>query len=295
MSATGDLSRPGPAGRTAGAESPGRKALARFRRRATARVGMLVLAVLLLASLLAPWIAPYGPAEIDLASTLQGPSAAHWLGTDENGRDVLSRLIWGGRVSLAVGVAAMLASVTLGTLLGALAGFLGGWADTVISRTIDGMLSIPLFFFLLTALALLGSTLPNLILAIALTGWMTVARIVRGEVLASRAQPFVEAATALGATPCHILFRHALPQSFPSIIVAATLGVAYAILTESALSYLGLGVQPPTPSWGNMLSDARGYAWQLPMLAFYPGATIFAAVLAFNAVGDALRDATDPR
>lgn len=255
---------------------------------------VVILAVVGVTSVLAPWLAPYDPARIDLFDTLAPPSAEHWLGTDENGRDVLSRLMYGGRISLSVGLASMLAAIAFGSVLGALAGFFGGVVDTVISRVIDGMLSVPLFFFLLTALALFGSTLFNLVLVIALTNWMPVARIVRGEVTVNREMQYVESATALGVRPLGILFRHILPQSLPSIIVAATLGVAYAILTESALSYLGLGVRPPTPSWGNMLADARGFIWQNPMLTVYPGAVIFLSVLAFNAIGDALRDATDP-
>lgn len=263
-------------------------------RKATARFALVTLIVLLIASALAPWIAPYDPSSIDLFRTLESPSADHWLGTDENGRDVLSRLMYGGRISLAVGLASMLAAISIGSVLGALAGFLGGWVDSLISRIIDGMLSVPLFFFLLTTLSLFGSSLTMLVVVIALTNWMQVARIVRGEVTSNRETQYVESATALGARHLSVLFRHVLPQSIPSIIVAATLGVAYAILTESALSYLGLGVRPPTPSWGNMLADARGYIWQTPMLTVYPGVLIFLSVLTFNALGDAIRDATDP-
>nr|WP_282567804.1 ABC transporter permease [Devosia sp. 1635] len=226
---------------------------------------------------------------------LSAPSGTHWLGTDENGRDILSRLLYGGRVSLSVGLASVTAAVFIGATLGALAGFLGGWVDSLISRIIDGMLSIPLFFFLLTTLALFGSSLPILILAIAATTWMPVARIVRGEILANRELLYVEAAAALGVPRMTILFRHVLPQSTPSIIVAATLGIAEAVMVESALSYLGFGVRPPTPSWGNMLAEARGYIFQNPWLTVYPGALIFLSVLAFNTIGDALRDATDPR
>ena len=279
---------------TPASDSPAKRAWRRFWRQGTGKVAVFVLLFFTLVSIFAPWLAPYGPAEMDLFQTLAPPSRQHWLGTDENGRDVLSRLMYGGRISLAVGLASMLAAITIGSVLGALAGFLGGWVDTLISRLIDGMLSIPLFFFLLTALSLFGSSLPNLILVIAATTWMPVARIVRSEVTANREKHYVESATALGASRKTILFRHLLPQSAPSIIVAATLGVAYAILTESALSYLGLGVQPPTPSWGNMLSDARGFIWQTPLLTVYPGTLIFLSVLAFNAIGDALRDATDP-
>ena len=275
-------------------ESPGRRAWRRFWRSGTGVGALGVLLLVGLASALAPWIAPYDPARIDLFNTLAPPFAEHWLGTDENGRDVLSRLMHGGRISLSVGLSSMFAAIVIGSALGALAGFFGGFVDTAISRLIDGMLSVPLFFFLLTTLALFGSTFLNLVIVIALTNWMPVARIVRGEVTVNREMQYVESAIALGVRPLGILFRHILPQSLPSIIVAATLGVAYAILTESALSYLGLGVRPPTPSWGNMLSDARGFIWQVPMLTVYPGAVIFLSVLAFNAIGDALRDATEP-
>lgn len=274
--------------------SPAARAVRRFLRRGTSRIALVVLTIVTLSSLLAPWIAPYSPSEINLFNMLADPSPQHWLGTDENGRDVLSRLLHGGRVSMAVGLAAMFAAILIGSLLGALAGFAGGWVDSIISRLIDGMLSIPMFFFLLTTLSIFGSSLPILILAIALSNWMQVARIVRGEVMASKAMQFVESATALGLTRTKTLFVHVLPQSVPSIIVAATLGVAYAILTESALSYLGIGIRPPTPSWGNMLADARGYIWQAPLLTVWPGVLIFVSVLSFNALGDALRDATDP-
>jgi len=198
-------------------------------------------------------------------------------------------------VSLSVGLASVTAAIVIGSVLGALAGFLGGWVDSLISRLIDGMLSIPMFFFLLTTLALFGSSLPILILVIAMTTWMPVARIVRGEITANRELQYVEAAAALGVPRFTILFRHILPQSTPSIIVAATLGIAEAIMVESALSYLGFGVRPPTPSWGNMLAEARGYIFQNPMMTVYPGAMIFLCVLAFNTIGDAMRDATDPR
>lgn len=288
MSATSDATQP-----IIGA-SPGHRAWRKFWRRGSAVGAVLVLVLLILSSALAPWIAPYDPNRIDLFTTLEQPSAEHWLGTDENGRDILSRLLHGGRISLSVGLTSMFAAILLGSVLGALAGFFGGVVDSVISRVIDAMLSVPLFFFLLTALALFGSNLTNLVIVIALTNWMPVARIVRGEVTANRELQYVESATALGLSRLGILFRHVLPQSLPSIIVAATLGVAYAILTESALSYLGLGVRPPTPSWGNMLADARGYIWNRPMLTVYPGLLIFFASLAFNAIGDALRDATDP-
>jgi peptide/nickel transport system permease protein len=210
------------------------------------------------------------------------------------GRDLLARLLYGGRVSLGIGLSAMLGAIMLGTFLGAVAGFWGGALDAVIMRVTDAMLSFPLFFFLLTVLSLIGSSIPNLIIVIALTSWMNVARLVRAEVLKVKVQQFVEAARAVGNTNWRILLRHILPHTVPSIIVAATLGVANAILTESALSYLGLGVKPPDPSWGNMLSSARSYIWNASHLVLYPGLAIFGTVLLFNAMGDGLRDALDP-
>jgi peptide/nickel transport system permease protein len=267
----------------------------RLLRQRSAQLALFVLGVVAILAIFAPWIAPYQPQDIDLFKMLSQPDGDHWLGTDENGRDIFSRLIYGGRVSLTVGLAAVAAAVLFGAVLGAVAGYLGGWVDSLISRLIDGMLSIPLFFFLLTTLALFGSNLPNLILVIAASTWMPVARIVRGEITALREMQYVEAATAIGVSKTGILFRHLLPQAVPSIIVAATLGVADAIMVESALSYLGFGIRPPTPSWGNMLAEARGYIFQNPMMSVYPGMLIFVCVLAFNTLGDALRDATDPR
>jgi len=231
---------------------------------------------------------------MDLMNTLAPPSREHPLGTDQSGRDVLSRLLYGGRVSMLVGLASMAASIVIGSVLGALAGYWGGWVDSLISRATDMMLSVPMFFFLLTVLSILGSSMPILVIAIALSNWMQVARMVRAEVLANKNLAFVESATALGLTRARTLARHILPQSLPTIIVAATLGIAYAILTESALSYLGIGVTPPTPSWGNMLADARSYIWVSPLLTLWPGVMIFITVLAFNALGDTLRSATDP-
>lgn len=255
---------------------------------------LLFLILIHLAGYLAPWIAPYSYERIDLMHTLEPPGAEHLLGTDESGRDVASRLIYGARISLSVGLVAMTISLTLGTLLGAVAGFVGRWVDSLIMRFTDGMLCIPLFFFMLTFLALMGSSMTNIVISIALSSWMPAARVVRGEVLSQKNLDFVTAARALGMPRWRILFSHVLPQSIPSIIVAGTLCVAYAILMESALSYLGLGVQPPMPSWGNMLSNGRGYLWSAPSLAFYPGALIFLTVLAYNFMGDGLRDILDP-
>ncbi|MDP9359359.1 MAG: ABC transporter permease [Chloroflexota bacterium] len=253
-----------------------------------------VLVVIHVVALAAPVIAPKDPNQIMPMRRFQSPSAEYWLGTDENGRDLASRIVYGSRVSLLVGLSAMAFSIVLGTLIGLFAGFAGGIVDAILMRITDGMLSIPLFFFIITALAVLGAEIYKIVIVIGLTSWMTVARIVRGEVLRSKQLMFVEAARSLGASAPRILFRHVLPLSFPSIIVAATLGVAYAILLESSLSYLGLGVQPPTPSWGNMLSNARTYMWSQPWLTFYPGVLIFLTVLLYNWLGDGLRDALDP-
>jgi peptide/nickel transport system permease protein len=268
-----------------------RRRWTRFSKNRLALASLLLLLMVHLTAFLAPLLAPYSPQQIDLLRRFAPISTEHPLGTDENGRDVLSRLMYGGRVSLGVGFVAVLVAITIGTALGGLAGYFGGATDAVIMRVADGMLAIPLFFFMLTALALFGSALPNLIIAIAVTSWMAVARIVRGEVLSCKALEYVDAAHAVGATHSRILCRHILPQALPSVIVAATLGVAYAILTESALSYLGLGVRPPTPSWGNMLSSARSYLRTAPHLAIFPGLLILLTVLAYNSLGDGLRDA----
>ncbi len=288
----------GPAREKEGAQgrvtSPRRRAWQRLRRNRIALVSLGLLLVIHLVALAAPVVAPKDPNQIMPMRRFQSPSAEYWLGTDENGRDLASRVVYGSRVSLLVGLSAMTFSIVLGTLIGLFAGFAGGIVDAILMRITDGMLSIPLFFFIITALAVLGAEIYKIVIVIGLTSWMTVARIVRGEVLRSKQLMFVEAARSLGASSSRILFRHVLPLSFPSIIVAATLGVAYAILLESSLSYLGLGVQPPTPSWGNMLSNARTYMWSQPWLTFYPGVLIFLTVLLYNWLGDGLRDALDP-
>ena len=274
--------------------SPGRRAAARFRRNRLATAALALLVVLHAFVVLAPWIAPYGPESVQLVNRLEAPSRAHWLGTDEYGRDVLTRLLYGGQVSLAVGLTSMAASMLIGVAIGAVAGYAGGTADSVLMRITDGMLAIPLFFVALMALAMLGATLVNLVAIIALSSWMTVARAVRAEVLRTRELEFVTAAQALGCSRPRILLRHIVPQSIPSITVAATIGVAFAVLLESALSFLGLGVQPPAASWGNMLSGARGYLRTAPGLAVMPGVLIFVTVLCYNWFGDGLRDAIDP-
>jgi peptide/nickel transport system permease protein len=271
-----------------------RRVLGRFWRNRLAVAALIVLAAVHVLVGLAPWIAPYGPEVVELFKRLQPPSREHWLGTDEYGRDILTRLLYGGRVSLAVALWSMAASIAIGVAVGAAAGYTGGPTDAVLMRITDGMLAVPLFFVALMALATFGATLVNLVVVIALSSWMTVARAVRAEVLRNRELDFVAAARALGCGRWRIVARHVVPQSIPSITVAATLGVAFAVLLESALSFLGLGVQPPAASWGNMLSGARGYLRTAPSLAVLPGLLIFATVLCYNWFGDGLRDAIDP-
>lgn len=267
----------------------------RFRRNRLAVAALAYLVLAHAAAVLAPRLVAHGPETIDLLSQFAPPSREHPLGTDETGRDVFSRLVFGARTSLAVGLAAMMVAMAVGTTLGALSAFYGRTIDAVIMRVTDGMLTVPTFFLALLVLAVFGSSVAKVVLVIGFTGWMVVARVVRAEVLRTLPQDFVVASRALGARELRILGRHLLPQALPSVIVAATLGVAYAVLTESALSYLGLGVQPPTPTWGNMLTGAQHYVWKSPVLALYPGAAIMLTVLSYNALGDALSDTLDPR
>ena len=267
----------------------------RFRRNRLALLALVYLALVHAAGALAPWIAPYEPEAIDLLNQFAPPSREHPLGTDETGRDVLSRLLVGAQTSLAVGLASMVLAIVIGTVLGGVSAAAGGAIDSVVMRVTDGMLTVPTFFLALLVLAVFGSSVTNVVLVIGATGWMVVARVVRAEVLRTLPQEFVLASRALGTGATRILVRHLLPQALPSLIVAATLGVAYAVLTESALSYLGLGVQPPTPTWGGMLTGAQHYVWKSPRLALYPGAAIMLTVLSYNALGDALSDTLDPR
>jgi peptide/nickel transport system permease protein len=262
------------------------------------RLGLAALVVLATVAILAtlgPVFWTIAPETTDPIHGLAGPTAVHPIGTDELGRDVLSRLLHGSRVTLLVGAAAMLGAILIGALVGAIAGFKGGWIDGVLMRFTDGMLAVPAFFFILVVITVLGTGVETLILVIGALSWMPVARVVYGETLRWKAAEFVIAAQSLGVPAPRLLLRHILPQAIPSLVVSATLGVAFAILTESALSYLGLGVQPPLPSWGNMLQRAQLYVFTAPTLALYPGLAITLVVLAFNFLGDGLRDALDPR
>jgi peptide/nickel transport system permease protein len=267
----------------------------RFKKNRLALVGLAMLVVLCGLALLAPWIAPYKPTAIDLFNTQVAPSRDHLLGTDELGRDALTRMMYGARVSLSVGLAATGISTLVGVALGAIAGYYGGLVDNLIMRFVDVMLSFPTLFLLIILAAYFKTTVPSVMAIIGLTGWMGVARLVRGEFLSLKEKEFTEAARALGVRDGRIIFRHILPNAMAPVIVSAILNVGYAIIYESALSFLGVGIQPPAASWGNMLTNAQDYIWNSPWLAIWPGFMIFLTVLAFNFVGDGLRDALDPR
>lgn len=268
----------------------------RFARHRLAALSLGVLVLLALAVLVGPWLSPYRFDGNDLARAGAWlPTLAHPLGTDELGRDVLTRLLYAGRVSLAVGLVVTALAVLLGTLSGALAGYYGGWIDSVAMRLVDVIQSVPLLMLLMVLMAFLGRELPIIVLVIGATSWTGVARLVRGEVLALKGQEFIEAGHAVGLPSLSLIWRHLLPNAMAPVYVAATLAVADAIALESALSFLGYGIQPPTPSWGNMLTDSQHYMISTPWLAFYPGLLIFVTVAAINFIGDGLRDALDPR
>jgi peptide/nickel transport system permease protein len=246
-------------------------------------------------SVVGPLFVPYSPTDVDIRTPPFGPtSREHLLGTDELGRDVLVRLMHGGRADLLVGGVAMLVAVLVGTSVGLVGGLLGGWGDFLLMRATDTFMSIPAFFIMLNILTLFGPTVPNIVLAIGVTSWMNVARVIRAEVLKLRTLDHVEAARALGVSTARLILAHILPNVMPSVIVASSLGVAWVILVSTSLSYLGLGVQPPTPSWGNMLSNSQNYFWVDPDLVVYPGLMIIVTVLATNFIGEALRDALTP-
>jgi peptide/nickel transport system permease protein len=267
----------------------------RFRQNGFAVAGGVVVAVLFLMSFLAPYITPYDPSSIDAYHVLMPPSSLHWMGTDELGRDVFTRVIYGARISLKVGFVAVGIAMVIGTMTGLLAGYYGRWVDALLMRLVDLMLCFPTFFLILAVIAMLEPSIWYIMLVIGATGWMGVARLVRAEVLSIRERDFILAARAIGASDIRIILRHILPNAMAPVLVAATLGVAGAILTESALSFLGIGVQPPTPSWGNILTSGKdyiGFAW---WLSLYPGLAILVTVLAYNLLGEGIRDAIDPR
>ena len=273
------------------------RAFNRFLRHRLAVGGVVVMLVLILATLLAPLLARHDPLEIDLLAPRQAPSVAHWLGTDLIGRDVWSRLVYGGRTSLSVGILAVGFYVTIGSLLGLLAGYFGGPLDQMIMRLTDTLLSMPTLLMVIVFVSILGPSLVSVIIVIGLLGWSRACRLVRGQVLALREEEFITAARAVGSSHARIIFKHMLPNIFAPLTVLATFGVANAILLEAALSFLGLGVRPPTPSWGGMLNEAQSpvILSTMPWLWTPPGIAIAVTVLAVNLIGDGLRDALDLR
>jgi len=269
--------------------------LQRFARNRLALAGAFLVLALFIISGAAGFIAPYDPDLPDPRNRLKPPSQEHILGTDSLGRDVLSRLIWGGRVSLKVGFVAVGLATAIGLALGAAAGYYGGWVDSLAMRFCDLMLCFPSMFLILAVIAILEPSVWNVMIVIGLTSWMGVARLVRAEFISLKNRDFTLAAKALGASDLRVIFRHLLPNALAPVLVAATLGVAGAILTESALSFLGLGVQPPTATWGGMLADGKDYLSRAWWLSFYPGLAILLTVLSYNLMGEGLRDALDPR
>lgn len=274
-------------------EGPWRLCWRRFLHHRLAVGSLLIITILLLSTIFAPYIVPYDPNRINLSNMYQPPNWDHWFGTDELGRDMFSRVIYGGRVSLTVGLSSALFAVVIGTLLGALAGFHGRFIDSVIMRLTDLALTFPPLLILILLAALFGTSLLTMIFVIAAVSWMTVTRLVRASFLSLREQVFVEAALAQGASNLRIMFRHILPSVISPIVVATTLGTAAAILTESTLSFLGLGVQPPTATWGNMLQTSQDQMGIAPWTAMFPGLMIFLTVMVINFLGDGLRDAFD--
>jgi peptide/nickel transport system permease protein len=238
---------------------------------------------------------PYSPTEHDLLEILSPPSSKHWFGTDDRGRDVLSRMIYGARVSLSVGVVAVGIATVIGIVMGGLAGYFGRWVDACINRLIEILLTIPTFFLIIAIIAFLPPSIYNIMVVIGLTGWTGIARFVRAEFLKLKTMDFVLALKALGASPARIIFIHMLPNAMAPVLVAVVFGVAGAILTESGLSFLGFGVPPPTPSWGDILSQSRDYVEFAWWLTVFPGAAIFLTITAYNVMGEGLRNAMDPR
>jgi peptide/nickel transport system permease protein len=261
-----------------------------------AATGVALVVIFVILALFAPWIAPQDPAAIDLPSRLDPPSHAHWFGTDELGRDILARVIYGARISMLVGTCVVATSLALGLIIGSIAGYYGGAIDRFVNIVLmNAFLSFPGILLAIAFVAFRGPGIFNLVAALSLGGWVGYARLVRGQVLAAREREFVEAARALGASDVRIILRHILPNIIQPVIVQAAIGMAGAILAEATMSFLGLGVPPPTASWGAMLNDGRGYLFNAPHLVIFPALAVMLAVLSFNFIGDALRDYLDPR
>jgi len=276
-------------------DSPTRRALRRLARRRGAVVGLFLVAFFVLLALFAPWIAPYDPVATSWSLVRKAPSAQHWFGTDEIGRDVLARVIWGARASLLAGVVSVCISLAIGVPIGLAAGYLGRWIDMVISRFTDAMLACPFLILAIALAAFLGPSLTNAMIAIGIAATPAFIRLTRAQVLAVKVEDYVEAARAVGNSHLRIVLRHILPNVVPPLIVQATLAIAAAVIAEASLSFLGLGQQPPAPSWGSMLNTAKNYVENAPWMAVWPGLSIFLLVLSFNLLGDGLRDALDPR
>jgi peptide/nickel transport system permease protein len=275
---------------------PSRSLASALRHQPLAVAGIALLVLFTAMALLAPWLAPANPSSLDLLHRLAAPSRLHWLGTDELGRDILSRVIFGARLSLAVAVSVVSLSLTLGLILGGFAGYYGRWIDVAITTFLmNAFLSLPGILLAIAFVAFLGPGMINLILALSIGGWVGYARLVRAQVLAVREREFVEAARALGASDLRIFVRHILPNILQPLTVQAAIGMAGAVLAEATLSFLGLGVPPPAASWGSMLNDARPFLFDAPHLVVFPAIAVMLCVLCFNFLGDALRDYLDPR
>ena len=276
-------------------ENPWARAWRRLRRRKGAMVGLVIVLAFVVLALAAPLVAPYDPIATSWSAVRKPPSWAHWLGTDEVGRDVLSRIIWGARTSLSAGLVSVGIALAFGVPLGLLAGYAGGWVDALLSRIVDAMLAIPFLILAIALAAFLGPSLSNAMIAIGVTATPVFIRLTRGQTIAAKVEDYVEAARAVGNPHWRIALRHVLPNIVPPLLVQASLAIAGAIIAEAALSFLGLGQQPPAPSWGSMLNSAQRFIAQAPWMAVWPGVAIFLAVLSFNLLGDGLRDALDPR
>jgi len=276
-------------------DSPGRRAWRRLVRRRGAMAGLAIIVLVVLVAVLAPWIAPYDPAQQSWTAVRKPPSAAYWLGTDEVGRDLLSRIILGARASLSAGLISVAIAIGVGVPFGLLAGYVGGLTDGLISRITDAMLACPFLILAIALAAFLGPSLGNAMIAIGVTATPLFVRLTRGQVLSVKSEDYVEAARAVGNPHWRIAFRHILPNVLPALLVQATLTIATAIIAEASLSFLGLGQQPPAPSWGSMLNSAQRFLINAPWMAVWPGLAIFLTVLSFNLLGDGLRDALDPR
>ena len=275
--------------------SPARRALLRLIRRRGAMLGLAIVLIFVLIAVFAPLIAPQDPLQTSWSAVRKAPSAQYLFGTDEIGRDVLSRVIWGARASLLAGLVSVSIAMALGVPIGLLAGYMGGWVDGVISRFTDAMLAVPFLILAIALAAFLGPSLTNAMLAIGVSATPVFIRLTRGQVLAVKVEDFVEAARAVGNPHWRIALRHILPNILPPLIVQATLAIAAAVIAEASLSFLGLGQQPPAPSWGSMLNTAKNYVDNAPWMAIWPGMSIFLLVLSFNLLGDGLRDALDPK